>query len=116
MATCVDFRSATAANLHGLSDLEVLQVSAEEGILVTHDRKTMPYAFGEFIANRASPGGHYSSTAITTETCHRRIDFDLDRFGGRRMGGDARSSEWLNLNLIRSLADLDPPGGKLIES
>jgi hypothetical protein len=40
-----------------LSDLEVLALAAEEGrMLVSHDRKTMPQAFGKFIQSKASPG------------------------------------------------------------
>jgi Domain of unknown function (DUF5615) len=43
----IDFRAAAEADLHGLPDLKVLEIAAEEGrVLVTHDRKTMPYAFG----------------------------------------------------------------------
>jgi Domain of unknown function (DUF5615) len=84
----VDFRSATAANLHGLSDLEELRLAADEGrILITHNRKTIPYAFGKFIAIRTSPSVMILPSAVTPETGHGRIDFDLDRFGGRRMGG-----------------------------
>jgi hypothetical protein len=53
----VDFRTATEANLRNLTDAEVLQVAfGENRILVTHDRKTMPHAFGEFIQNGQSPG------------------------------------------------------------
>jgi Domain of unknown function (DUF5615) len=53
----VDFRSAGAAGLGGLGDLEVLAIAASEGrLLVSHDRKTMPYAFGEWTAAKGSPG------------------------------------------------------------
>ena len=53
----IDFRTATSAGLRGLSDLEVLALAAEEArILVSHDRKTMPQAFGKFIQSRTSPG------------------------------------------------------------
>jgi uncharacterized protein with PIN domain len=53
----VDFLTAARANLLGLPDLQVLEFAANEGrILVTHDRKTMPYAFGELLAKRESPG------------------------------------------------------------
>lgn len=53
----VDFRTATSARLRGLSDLEVLIVAAEEGrILVSHDRKTMPQTFAQFIRGKTSPG------------------------------------------------------------
>ena len=53
----LDFLTATEANLHGLPDLRILEIAADEGrVLVTHDRKTMPYAFGTFIAKGTSPG------------------------------------------------------------
>jgi hypothetical protein len=53
----VDFQSAVAAGLEGLKDSEVLQTAAGEGrILVTHDQKTMPRHFAQFIATATSPG------------------------------------------------------------
>lgn len=53
----VDFRTAAATGLRSLSDVEVLTVAAREGrILVSHDRRTMPRAFAEFIRTNASPG------------------------------------------------------------
>ena len=48
----VDFRTATAGGLAGLSDLEVLAVAARDGrVLVTHDSSTMPTHFAEFIGS-----------------------------------------------------------------
>ena len=53
----IDFRSAHEANLAGLHDDKVLALAAADGrVLVTHDRKTMPHHFGEFINGRTSPG------------------------------------------------------------
>jgi len=53
----IDFRTAYDAGLPGLSDPEVLGVASSEGrILVTHDQKTMPRHFGEFIIIHKSPG------------------------------------------------------------
>src|SRR5205085_7931106 len=53
----IDITSAHQANLIGLNDNQVLAVAADEGrVLVTHDRKTMPYHFAEFINERTSPG------------------------------------------------------------
>jgi hypothetical protein len=53
----VDFRTATAAGLGPLSDLEVLTLAAREGrVLVSHDRRTMPRAFAGFVSLNASPG------------------------------------------------------------
>jgi hypothetical protein len=53
----IDFRTATSAGLRSLNDFEVLAMAAQAGrILVSHDRKTMPRAFAEFIQTRTSPG------------------------------------------------------------
>ncbi|MBZ5564672.1 MAG: DUF5615 family PIN-like protein [Acidobacteriia bacterium] len=53
----IDFRTATAANLRGLSDPEVLAAAAAEArILVSHDRKTLPHKFAAFIRTQTSPG------------------------------------------------------------
>ena len=53
----IDFQTATAADLAGLDDPEVLKQAADQGrILVSHDRKTMPAHFGEFILAENSPG------------------------------------------------------------
>ena len=46
----IDFRTAASGELRGLSDRAVLALAASEGrILVSHDRKTMPRAFAEFV-------------------------------------------------------------------
>jgi hypothetical protein len=53
----IDFRTAAAGELRRLSDPEVLALAASQGrILVSHDRKTMPHAFAEFIVALTSPG------------------------------------------------------------
>jgi len=54
----MDFASARAAKLEGMSDLNVLTLAAAQGrILVTHDFRTMPLHFAEFLATGAtSPG------------------------------------------------------------
>jgi len=54
----VDFQTASEAGLHGLEDPEVLTAAAREGrILVTHDRRTMPHHFADFVAHHHhSPG------------------------------------------------------------
>ena len=52
-----DFQTAEEAGLRGLPDPQVLALSAQENqILVTHDRRTMPRYFGDFIVNQKSPG------------------------------------------------------------
>jgi predicted nuclease of predicted toxin-antitoxin system len=51
----LDFRSATQAGLEGIKDSDVLAIAAQDGrVLVTHDRKTMPTEFGQFIASQTS--------------------------------------------------------------
>lgn len=53
----IDFLSAEAAGLHGKNDLEVLEIAAvQRRLLVTHDKRTMPSAFGEFLTNQHSSG------------------------------------------------------------
>ena len=46
----IDFQTAFAAGLEGVKDPEVLAIAAkQERILVSHDRRTMPLEFAEFI-------------------------------------------------------------------
>ncbi|MCY7375092.1 MAG: DUF5615 family PIN-like protein [Pyrinomonadaceae bacterium] len=53
----IDFQKANEANLHGLGDDIVLALAASENrILISHDRRTMPFHFGEFIQQQNSPG------------------------------------------------------------
>jgi Domain of unknown function (DUF5615) len=53
----VDFQTTEEANLLGKPDFEVLEIAASQGrVLVTHDRKTMPGAFGAFATERQSSG------------------------------------------------------------
>jgi predicted nuclease of predicted toxin-antitoxin system len=53
----IDFQTAEEANLRGRPDQEVLTLAAQQNrILVTHDRRTMPHHFADFILRHASPG------------------------------------------------------------
>lgn len=53
----LDFQTAEEAGLPGKPDLEVLGIAASQGrVLVTHDRKTMPNAFGAYATQRQSSG------------------------------------------------------------
>ena len=53
----IDFQTAMTAGLPGVADLQVLARAAKDGrVLVTHDRKTMPRHFAEFIVRETSPG------------------------------------------------------------
>ncbi|NHC36929.1 DUF5615 family PIN-like protein [Scytonema millei] len=55
--TNIDFQSAYVAGLEGKTDQEVLAIAArDEGLLVTHDRKTMSIEFGKFITTQTSTG------------------------------------------------------------
>ncbi len=53
----IDFQAADAAGLAGLPDPRVLEIAAAEGpFLVTHDHKTMPQHFGDFLGEHSSSG------------------------------------------------------------
>jgi len=54
----IDFQTAQAAGWDGLDDLAVLRRAAQEGrILVTHDKRSMPRHFAEFLREgRRTPG------------------------------------------------------------
>ena len=53
----IDFQTAQALKLHGVPDTLVLKRVAEATrILVSHDRRTLPGFFREFISTNTSPG------------------------------------------------------------
>ncbi len=53
----VDIQTAAEAGLVGLADPDVLRVAADSlRILLTHDQRTMPRHFAQFIAVRTSAG------------------------------------------------------------
>lgn len=53
----IDFQTAQGAGLAGLHDPDVLRLTAEQGrILLSHDRRTMPKHFGQFILSQNSSG------------------------------------------------------------
>ena len=53
----IDFQMADEANVRRLREPEVLALAAQENrILVTHDRRTMPRHFADFILHHSSPG------------------------------------------------------------
>jgi predicted nuclease of predicted toxin-antitoxin system len=53
----IDFPTAASAGLRGRSDMEVLALAATKGrVLVSHDRKTMPRHFAEFVQTNTNPG------------------------------------------------------------
>ena len=53
----INFQTADDADLRQLPDPEVLAFTAQENrILVTHNRRTMPKHFADFILHHSSPG------------------------------------------------------------
>jgi predicted nuclease of predicted toxin-antitoxin system len=65
----VDIRTATDAALEGLEDFEVLQIAADSGrILVSQDRRTMPFHFKRYVAGARSPGVILLRAAIPIST------------------------------------------------
>jgi predicted nuclease of predicted toxin-antitoxin system len=53
----IDFLTAAVTDLAGRKDPEVLAIAAREGrVLVSHDQKTMPRHFAEFIVHTSCPG------------------------------------------------------------
>jgi len=69
----IDFQTAEAADLAHRRDSDVLVMAAREGrMLVTHDQKTMPRHFAEFITTETSPGllvvpQHLAVAAVTED-------------------------------------------------
>lgn len=53
----IDFQTALAMDLEGVPDEKVLEIIAkEQRILVSHDRRTMPLHFADFITKHTSYG------------------------------------------------------------
>ncbi|MBF2051545.1 MAG: hypothetical protein IGS54_29970 [Elainella sp. C42_A2020_010] len=49
----IDFQTALVAKLEGLPDRGVLAIAAQEGrILISHDQRTMPLHFADFITTQ----------------------------------------------------------------
>ncbi|NJL20471.1 MAG: DUF5615 family PIN-like protein [Leptolyngbyaceae cyanobacterium SM1_3_5] len=64
----VDFQTAFAAGLQGVKDSEVLAIAAKQNrILVSHDRRTMPSEFAEFIISHQSSGAIIVSRKLSIE-------------------------------------------------
>jgi hypothetical protein len=57
LESSIDFQTAPAIGLHRVADPDVLALTAQEGrVLVSHDRRTLPDHFRDFIASQTSPG------------------------------------------------------------
>ncbi len=53
----IDFKTANEAGLSGVDDPNVLAAaSIENRIIVTHDRRTMPHHFADFVSQNTCPG------------------------------------------------------------
>ena len=53
----IDIQASNITNLEGLSDIEVLQLAASlNRVLISHDQRTMPIHFAEFIETYTSSG------------------------------------------------------------
>ena len=54
----IDFLWSNNANLEGVPDPEVLAIAAEQGrILISHDLRSMPWHFADFVQARGSSPG-----------------------------------------------------------
>ena len=53
----IDFQTAPRADLEGLGDLAVLTLAGKQNrLLVSHDKKTLPYHFATFLEENTSAG------------------------------------------------------------
>jgi predicted nuclease of predicted toxin-antitoxin system len=85
----IDFRSAEEAHLRGLPDPEVLALAAQEHrILVTHDRRTMPRHFADFIRHDTSPGVFIIAQHVSVRMAIEELLL---------VWAASDSEEWLNL-------------------
>lgn len=85
----IDFQTADEANLRQVPDPEVLTLAAQEGrILVTHDRRTMPRHFADFILHHSSPG-----VLIIAQTVSVRVAIEELLL----VWAASESAEWRNL-------------------
>jgi hypothetical protein len=82
----IEFQTALDVNLSGLEDEDVLAIAAKRGmLLVTHDRKTIPRHFGEFIKSKDCPGVLIVPQKFTSGQSCGRPDFNMDSYRGGRM-------------------------------
>jgi hypothetical protein len=85
----IDFQMADEVNIRRLRDPEVLALAAQEKrISVTHDRRTMPRHFADFILHHSSPG-----VFIIAQTMSVRVAIEELLL----MWAASESEEWRNL-------------------
>ena len=97
----IDFQTATALGLHGVPDLRVLALAAQQGrVLVSHDRRTLPNYFTKFIESQTSPGAIIVSQRLTIGTAAELL---------RLLWAASEAEEYVNV--VYDLSDLDRVGG-----
>ena len=85
----IDFQTADEANLRRLRDPEVVALAAQENrILVTHDRRTMPRHFADFILHYSSPGVFIIAQTVSVQLAIEELLL---------MWAASESEEWRNL-------------------
>lgn len=85
----LDFQTAQEAGIRGLPDPEVLAHTADDRrILVTHDRRTMPSHFADFIQRRESPGVIIISQRVSVRRAMDELTLVWDA---------SEAEEWTNL-------------------
>ena len=85
----LDFQTAEEAGLRGLPDPEVLARAADDRrILVTHDRRTMPAHFADFIRHQESPGVIIISQRVSVVRAIDELTLVWEA---------SRGEEWVNL-------------------
>jgi hypothetical protein len=85
----LDFQTAQEAVIRGLPDPEVLARTADDRrILVTHDRRTMPSHFADFIQRRESPGVIIISQRVSVRRAMDELTLVWDA---------SEAEEWTNL-------------------
>ena len=91
----IDFQTADEANLRQVPDPEVLALAAQENrILITHDRRTMPRYFADFILHHSNPG-----VFIIAQTVSVRVAIEELLL----VWAASESAEWRNLIVERPL-------------
>lgn len=87
----IDFQTAEAARLDSLDDKAVLQRAAADGrILITHDKRSMPRHFAEFLAE-----GHTSPGVLVVIPQHAPLAGVVETLV--LIWADARPDDWVNV-------------------
>ena len=85
----IDFQTAGEAHLRGILDPEVLALAArEQRILVTHDRRTMPRHFADFLLQNQSPRVFIIAQSVNIRTAIEELLL---------IWASSESEEWVNL-------------------